>query len=136
VKKHIISVILVSMLIMTIGSPVLAAGVPRASTYFSSYTTTISANSSHLVTAEGIVYGVSTMTTIGAQSVAIQKYQSGAWTTVKTVTNQYATNTNGAGVTVTYQGTAGVQYRAQFVFYAANSSGSATTTIITTSVTA
>ncbi|MGI5971726.1 MAG: hypothetical protein ACOX7P_08395 [Oscillospiraceae bacterium] len=111
-----------------------ADNILRSSLYINTYNASITAESDGIVAVDTIVIGTGIMTVIGVKTLNIQKYQSGSWTTVKTYSSLYAYNSTQASSSVTYQGTAGYQYRAVVTFYASNSSGYDTRYMTTSSV--
>lgn len=110
-----------------------------ASSYFTSYSATASANSNKTVSVTFNVTATGIMTTLGVSSIKIQKYSSGSWTTVETLTTSNTTGLQKSNA-MNYANTvkSGTQstgtYRAYVTFYAKNSSGSESKTYTTTSV--
>lgn len=111
----------------------------RASEYITSYDAAIVANSDKTVSVDFDIAATGYMTTLGVSSIKIQKYDSGSWTTVQTLTTSNTTglqksNAASYSKTVTSSSLSSGTYRAYVTFYAANSSGSDSKTYTTGSV--
>lgn len=114
----------------------------RASSYFGSYSAWLTKNSSGTISVTIDVTAVNTMTSLGATSVKIQKYNStsGTWSTVSTFSSTSTTSLLGSNVSsyskkvTTDSSMSSGTYRAYITFYALNSSGSATTYYTTDSL--
>ena len=119
------------------------ASVTRASVYFISASATAAASSGGKVAITVTISSYRNCTSIGAKTIQIQEStDAGAsWSSVCTYSSSTYTSMLGSGYSydatpVTYSGTAGRMYRAFVTCYAADSSGSDTTTCYSTSVTA
>jgi hypothetical protein len=113
-----------------------SVSVIQASRYINTCETLITANSGGEIAINCAVTGTGTMDTIGVETLNIQKYSSGSWITVKSYNSLYEYDSVQASVSATYIGAVGSQYRVVAKFYVANSSGSDSRTMTTSSVTA
>jgi len=108
----------------------------QASRYINTCETLITANSGGEIAINCAVTGASTMDTIGVETLNIQKYSSGTWITVKSYNSLYEYDSMQASVSATYTGAIGSQYRVVATFYVANSNGSDSRIMTTSSITA
>ncbi|MPM14479.1 hypothetical protein SDC9_60842 [bioreactor metagenome] len=108
----------------------------QASQYIRNYSASITAKSGGEIAIDGSVTGTGIMDTIGVKTLNIQKYQSGAWSTVRSFSDVYEYESAQADFYATYQGVEGSQYRAVITFYAASGGGSDSRILTTSSVTA
>ena len=140
-KKSFIRIISVIAILTVVSSSTLSMALSdhanggiiiQASQYISSCSSVITAESGSIIAVDCAVTGTGIMDTIGVQTLKIQKYQSGTWSTVKTWSNLYNYGSLQANISSTYQGVSGIQYRAVITFYSANSNGSDTRTMTTT----
>ena len=136
--KKTISVILV--IVFLVGAPVYAmAAEARASSYFSSYSASITASDNGKMNINFRVVGTGTMTKLGVSTVYI--YKNGTRIATRSYTadgNEYMMGSNTAyhSGSVPYVGVAGQKYYAVVTFYAKNSKGSDTRTYTTSTITA
>lgn len=132
-KKVALLLSLTLLLTFSLGTLTTAgAAETRASSYFSSYTVDVYKNSNGTLSVEFNVKAVSTMASLGAQSIIIQKYNSSTdtWSTYSvfyssTYTTMLGSNTTSHIKTMTTSSSVSSgKYRAYITFYAKNSSGS------------
>lgn len=62
--------------------------------------------------------GTTILDKVGFKEISIQEYSNGAWRSMKSTYNKYAYDTGLHAYSLSYDGTAGMQYRAYVKFYA------------------
>jgi hypothetical protein len=140
-KKSFWSFLILTVLIASFYMPSFAEDLekasnysPQASLYIDSFDGIITANPGQKIEVLSTVTGTGIMDVIGVSTLNIQEYRSGSWVTVKSWSSLYKYNSIQASFLTTYQGVAGRKYRAVITFYAANSRGSDTKSLTTTSI--
>ena len=138
IKRHLaVSLAVVMMLAGALSTCAYAESIiqPYASTLIKSTSITIIAQTGGTVQATANIQCTSAVEKLGFAYVKIQENRNGTWTTVKTVYDQFAANATRFSYTISYNGSPGMQYRAQASFYAQNGidsdSRSGTSSIIT-----
>lgn len=142
-KKHLIALFLAIVCVIgCFSTPVAAANssdpaVPYASSYFASYSVTCTGADTGLKVKFDVVCP-RTMTTVGANSVTIQKLINGKWETQRTDTyialDLRNSNSKICNRTLNYSYSSGT-YRAIIVYYACDSNGSDTKSLTSSSYT-
>lgn len=140
-KKRFWSFLIIVTLVVSFYAPSFAEDLvrasnysPRASLYINSSDAIITANPGKKIEVLSTVTGTGIMDVIGVSTLNIQEYRSSSWVTVKSWSSLYKYNSIQASFLTTYQGVASRKYRAVITFYAANSSGSDTKSLTTTSI--
>jgi PhoPQ-activated pathogenicity-related protein len=132
-KKRITSLLLVLLLVVSV-MPVASANevqmTPYASDYLSGCAITIVPAGNRKITVEYTIYGTREMTEIGATKVQIQKYDTtkGAWVNYTSLAGSSTSDDVSHSASVSFYGTAGVEYRAVIYAYAERGAGSGSST--------
>ena len=140
-KKRFLSLVCIALLLVSLSTAIYAVDA-RASDYFSATDVRAYAKSGGKILFEIDVEATHTMQELGASEVYIYEEQDdGSWDNVYTFTmdeHSYLieTNTAGAYVDATYQGTVGNKYFATVACYARDSSGAEVLMFDTPEVTA
>lgn len=140
-KKRFLSLVCIALLLVSLSTAIYAVDA-RASDYFSATDVRAYAKSGGKILFEIDVEATHTMQELGASEVYVYEEQDdGSWDNVYTFTmdeHSYLieTNTAGAYVDATYQGTVGNKYFATVACYARDSSGAEVLMFDTPEVTA
>ena len=143
-KKKLLVALLAVVLVFAMSATALASDIQpyRASDYLGTYSGSITAQSGKQMKVTFSVVGTGMMTEVGADHITIQKKVNGVWTYDRTIShedegyeNMMRSNAVSHGTSVYFTGTAGVEYRAVVTAYAADSTGSDTGDVTTSSAT-
>ncbi|HBK85054.1 MAG TPA: hypothetical protein DDZ53_03375 [Firmicutes bacterium] len=143
-KSKLYSMVLVALLLSLTFSPQMAtaAEIPlRASDYIDVFRASAQPIGYGLVRIDFQIAGTSVMNQLGASEIQIKEKTGASWTTVRTYRHESYPDLMGQNVlrhtgSITFPGIAGRTYVAHITFYAANTKGSETQVITTSSVTA
>lgn len=131
--------LLVITLVFSLMTGTASAAAERSSTCISSYAGGLTKSGSS-VTVSFNITARSTMSTLGASMIVIEKWTTQGWTPAKTfysstTENMTSLDTAYHGGSVTYTGASSGQYRAKISFYAASSSESDSKSLTTNKIT-
>lgn len=139
-KKRLLSILAAVLLMTSLSSTALASGyvynnthsatnsgIPRASLYLSAQKAWCTAVSGGKIEINFQVTATSRMNSVGATSIYVYEKSGARWIeaahfTSGTTSGMLESNTSFCSSTVTFKGTAGVQYKAIVTAYAGNSS--------------
>jgi len=127
-KKRLLSLLFATLLLVSLSTMVYASNA-RASAYFSATDVRAYAKSGGKILFEVDINATHTMQEVGASEIYVYEQQDdGSWDNVYTFTMDehpylIETNTAGAFVDATYQGTVGKDYYAAVACYAKDSNG-------------
>lgn len=143
-KKKLLVALLAVVLVLAMSATALASDIQpyRASDYLGLYSGSITAQSGKQMKVTFSVVGTGMMTEVGVDYITIEKKVNGKWVYDRTISHEdegyehmMRSNAVSHGTSVYFTGTAGVEYHAIITAYAADSTGSDTGDVTTSSAT-